>query len=173
MNLSSMERSRCVRIARDSYPELLVTSDRRFAEGGNAFLLAMPFNNSKWKCQLKKTSTTFVLLVLGAASLNAALTLPASAQTKTPSTQTCANASTARDNRLRPDARCLMTPEQYVEEQNKKQALPPTALGPGEVWVPAGPRGPTVNYNDIKSGKVGVVQGSGGSGGSRGGTSAR
>lgn len=122
---------------------------------------------------MKKASTRLALLVLGAASLNAALTLPASAQAKPSTSQTCGNASTAKDKQLKPDERCLMTSEQYLDQQAKKQVPPAKELAPGERWSPLGLPGPNVNYSDIKSGKVGVVQGNGGSGGSRGGTSAR
>jgi hypothetical protein len=123
---------------------------------------------------MKKASTKLALLVLGAASLNAALTLPASAQAKPSTSQTCGNASTAKDKQLKPDERCLMTSEQYLDQQAKKpQPSAVKELGPGERWSPLGLPGPHVNYNDIKSGKVGTVQGNGGSGGSRGGTSAR
>lgn len=122
---------------------------------------------------MKKASTKLALLVLGAASLNAALTLPASAQAKPSTSQTCGNASTAKDKQLKPDERCLMTSEQYLDQQAKKQVPPAKELAPGERWSPLGLPGPHVNYSDIKSGKVGVVQGNGGSGGSRGRTSAR
>jgi len=54
-----------------------------------------------------------MLLALGAASLSAALTLPASAQTSKPSgTQNCDNKSTARDKVQRPDSRCLNAPSE-------------------------------------------------------------
>ena len=118
---------------------------------------------------MKKASTKLAPLVLGAASLNAALTLPASAQAKPSTSQTCGNASTAKDKQLKPDERCLMTSEQYLDQQAKKpQPSAVKELGPAERWSPLGLPGPHVNYSDIKSGKVGVVQGNGGSGGSRG-----
>ncbi|MFZ0400515.1 MAG: hypothetical protein WAL03_05460 [Pseudolabrys sp.] len=129
----------------------------------------MLFENFKMEMAMKKASTRFVLLVLGAASLSAALTLPVSAQTRPSTSQNCGNASTARDKQLKPDARCLMTSEKYLEEQAKKPQVPVAQeVAPGGSYP-----GPHVNYNDIVSGKAGVVQGKGGSGGSRGGTSAR
>ncbi|MGC1092793.1 MAG: hypothetical protein WA905_08665, partial [Pseudolabrys sp.] len=121
----------------------------------------MLFENFKMEMAMKKASTRFVLLVLGAASLSAALTLPVSAQTKPSTSQNCGNASTARDKQLKPDARCLMTSEQYLEEKAKMQVPVARELAPGEVWVPLGLTGPHINYNDIK-------KGNGGSGGSRG-----
>jgi hypothetical protein len=142
--------------------------------------LAAQFKNSEMEMPMKKASTRFVLLVLSAASLSAALTLPVLAQNKPSTIQNCGNASTARDKQLKPDARCLMTSEQYLEAQAKKpqpsavkdlgpeQRWSPTGvyLGPGERWSPLGLPGPHVNYNDIKNGN-------GGSGGGRGKTSAR
>jgi len=124
---------------------------------------------------MTKTSIKLALLVFGAASLSAVWTLPASAQSRASSSQTCDNASTARDKQLRPDARCLKTSEKYTDEQaNKKPQVIVQENEPGRGgWTGASNPGPHVNYNDIKSGKVGVVQGNGGSGGSRGGTSAR
>jgi hypothetical protein len=79
-----------------------------------------------------KTSTTLMLLALGAASLSAALTLPALAQTFKPRAQTCDNKSTARDDVKRPDARCLNgTSEKFLDERAKSAgsfivANPPT-----------------------------------------------
>lgn len=121
---------------------------------------------------MKKTSK-LVLLVLGAASLSASLTLPVSAQTRASSSQTCDNASTARDKTLRPDARCLKTSEKYTEERAKPQVIVQENLPGRGGWTGASNPGPHINYNDIKSGKAGVVQGNSGSGGSRGGTAAR
>jgi hypothetical protein len=67
-----------------------------------------------------KTSTTLMLLALGAASLNGALTLPASAQTFKPRAETCDNKSTARDKVQRPDQRCVLaTSEKYLDEKQK------------------------------------------------------
>jgi len=119
---------------------------------------------------MTKTSIKLALLVFGAATLSAVWTLPASAQT----TQTCPNASTARDKTLRPDQRCLSRAERRTDEAAKKPQVIVQENEPGRGgWTGASNPGPHVNYNDIKSGKVGVVQGNGGSGGSRGGTSAR
>ena len=68
-----------------------------------------------------KTSTTLKLLAFGAASLSAALTPPASAQTYKPRDQTCDNKSTARDKVQRPDARCVHgTSEIYTNERADK-----------------------------------------------------
>ena len=115
-----------------------------------------------------------MLLVLGAASLSAALTLPVSAQTRPSTSQNCGNASTARDKQLKLDARCLNRSENHIDEQAKKPQVIVQENEPGRGgWTGASNPGPHANYNDIKSGKVGVVQGNGGSGGSRGGTSAR
>jgi hypothetical protein len=144
-------------------------SDRRFAGSCNAFLFGNAVQEFEMEMPMKKASTKFVLLVLGAVSLSAALILPVSAQTRPSSSQNCGNASTARDKQLKPDARCLMTSEQYLDEQAKKPQAPVAIEVPPGLSFP----GPHINYNDIKSGKVGVVQGNGGSGGSRGGTSAR
>lgn len=123
---------------------------------------------------MTKTSIKFALLVFGAASLSAVWTLPVLAQSRASSSQTCDNASTARDKNLRPDSRCLKTtPEKYTEERAKGPQVIVQENEPGRGGWTGTSWGPHVNYNDIKSGKVGVVQGNGGSGGSRGGTSAR
>jgi hypothetical protein len=119
-----MRRSGRIRIERGSDRELLITSDRRFAGACNAFLFGNAVQQFEMEMPMKKASTKFVLLVLGAASLSAALTLPVSAQTKPSTSQNCGNASTARDKQLKPDARCLMTSEQYLDEQAKKPQAP-------------------------------------------------
>ena len=62
--------------------------------GGKAWLVRI-----KQEGHATKTSTMFVLLTLGAASLGAAMTLPASADDNTPTTTNgTGNCSTARDN---------------------------------------------------------------------------
>ena len=95
-----------------------------------------------------KTSTTLMLLALGAASLNAELTLPASAQTFKPRDQTCDNKSTARDKVQRPDARCVhATSEQYLNEQANKSA---------NAFIAAGAPNPKIT-DVIKSGPNGGV----------------
>ena len=53
-----------------------------------------------------KSSIKFVLLTLAAAGLSAVMTAPTSAQVFKPRDQTCANPSTARDNR-KVEERCL------------------------------------------------------------------
>ncbi|MGA7208369.1 MAG: hypothetical protein WBX78_05665 [Pseudolabrys sp.] len=69
-----------------------------------------------------KTSTMFVFLTLGAASLNGAVILPASADDNTPTTHGTGNCSTARDQA--PNKRCVTkTPDgkqdKYAEERTK------------------------------------------------------
>lgn len=108
-------------------------------------LTAMLPKNSEMEMPMKKASTKLALFVLGAASLNAALTLPASAQKSKPSDQTCDNPSTARDKVLRPDSRCVRTKsETYTDEQQAYNRLtsflsanPPTRVtpAPGQVKV--------------------------------------
>lgn len=145
-----------------------------------------------------KTSTTFVLLALGAASLSAALTLPASAQTFKPRDQTCDNKSTARDKVQRPDARCVnATSEQYLNERADKaltsflkangnaQTATDIIKGKGEgiVTVYDGVDRNGEPYRIVRgiggiagSGSasgIGTRSGNGGSGGGRGRTSAR
>jgi hypothetical protein len=61
--------------------------------GGKAWLVRI-----KQEGHATKTSTIFVLLTLGAASLSGAMTLPASADDNTPTTNGTGNCSTARDN---------------------------------------------------------------------------
>ena len=75
-----------------------------------------------------KTSTTLVLLALGAASLSVAMTLPASADDNTPVTGGNGNCSTARDSA--PNKHCLTKPkegekvgfDQYADEQARLNA---------------------------------------------------
>ena len=69
-----------------------------------------------------KTSTMFVRLTLGAASLNGAVILPASADDNTPTKNGTGNCSTARDQA--PNKRCVTkTPDgkqdKYAEERTK------------------------------------------------------
>jgi hypothetical protein len=141
-----------------------------------------------------KTSTTLMLLALGAASLSGALTLPALAQTYKPRDQTCDNKSTARDKVQRPDSRCLNgTSEQYLNEQANKKAGAFLAANPPqrttEILKDGGPnRGLGLVYDGVDrngvpyrivSGAGGGIAGSGsasglgGNGGGRGRTSAR
>ena len=69
-----------------------------------------------------KSSTIFMLLALGVATLTAVTTLPASAQ-KASATQKCDNVSTGRDSKQNPNARCVQaTPEKYVDQQAKSAA---------------------------------------------------
>jgi hypothetical protein len=138
---------------------------------------------------MKKASTKLALLVLGAASLNAALTLPASAQAKPSSSQTCDNKSTARDKVQRPDARCVnVTSEKYTDERAFLQAHEVTSRkviskreeipGGYHIWndtvIITGPGYRFVNGvgSGLASG-IGTSAGNGGSGGGRGRTSAR
>jgi hypothetical protein len=142
-----------------------------------------------------KTSTTFVLLAFGAASLSAALTLPALAQTFKPRAQTCDNKSTARDKVQRPDQRCVhATSEQYLNEKTLNQYITFKDANPPKT-ITQGPK-PDVHVYDgvdrngdpyrIVSGPGGFAgsgsasglhmdykSGNGGSGGGRGRTSAR
>jgi hypothetical protein len=75
-----------------------------------------------------KTSTTFVLLALGAATLSASISLPASADDNTPVTGGNGNCSTARDSA--PNKHCLTKPkegekigfDQFADEQAKLNA---------------------------------------------------
>jgi len=70
-----------------------------------------------------KTSTTFVLLSLGAANLSTAITLPAFAEGNTPTTNGAGNCSTARDNannkdRLtKPKVGQKMGADQYADDR--------------------------------------------------------
>ena len=149
---------------------------------------------------MKKASTKLVLLVLGAASLSAALILPVSAQTRPSSSQTCDNKSTARDKVQRPDARCVhATSEKYVEEQAGRlvvffHANPPTktttvpintpnGITQGTVYDGIGPGGVPYRVVNGATGFAGsgsasgisvdFTNGKGGSGGGRGRTSSR
>ncbi|MGC1824540.1 MAG: hypothetical protein WA723_02760, partial [Pseudolabrys sp.] len=74
-----------------------------------------------------------MFLAFGAASLSAALTLPALAQTFKPRAQTCDNKSTARDKVQRPDSRCLnVTSEKYTNEKADRVATFLKANGPAQ-----------------------------------------
>ena len=100
-----------------------------------------------------KTSTTFVLLALGAATLSGALTLPASAQTYKPRDQTCDNKSTARDKVQRPDSRCLNgTSEKYTNEKAVRVATFLKANGPAQTVtdiIKSGPNGGVGTVYDL------------------------
>jgi hypothetical protein len=77
---------------------------------------------------MKKISTKFLLLVLGAASLSATMSLPASADDNTPVTGGTVNCSTARDDSG--NKHCLWKPkegdktgfDQFADEQAKLNA---------------------------------------------------
>ncbi len=173
-----MQRSRCIRIARGNDRMLLIVSDRRLA-GIMLSCLAAQSKNSEMEMPMKNASTKLALLVLGAASLNAALTPAALAQAKPSTSQTCDNKSTARDDVKRPDARCVnVTSEKYTDERAQKpqgSSGVVKELGPGERWSPLGAGGPHINYSDINPhiNYNSIKGGNGGSGGGRGGTSAR
>ncbi|HUL90245.1 MAG TPA: hypothetical protein VLU23_18945 [Pseudolabrys sp.] len=141
-----------------------------------------------------KTSITSVLFAVAAASVSAAMTLPASAQTYKPRDQTCDNKSTARDKVQRPDSRCVnATSETYTNEAAERagkavQAF--TAANPPQKTTDTFDRNknPVVIYDGVNRngdpyrivvGGGGGVAGSGsasglgGNGGGRGGRSAR
>lgn len=187
-----MPRSRCVRIACDSYPVSLVTSDRRFTEGDHTFL-SNAVQSFEMEMPMKKTSIRIVLLALGAAALSTSMSLSASADDNTPVTGGNGNCSTARDSA--PNKHCLTKPkegqktgfDQFAEERAFLQAHPPTdvkvisnkqnILGGYHIWndtvVITGPGYRIVNGvgSGLASG-IGTKAGNGGSGGGRG-TAAR
>jgi hypothetical protein len=103
------------------------------------------------------TSTMFVLLTLGAANLSIATTLPAFADSNTPTTNGTGNCSTARDNAN--NKRCLTKPregqktgaDQYADDREKLHSGRGSAPAPREIKAVAttvGPTGTTTHYSD-------------------------
>jgi len=131
-----------------------------------------------------KTSVKSVLFALGAASLSAAMTLPASAQVF--KGRGCDNVSTSRDKTPKPDSRCMhAAPDKYREQQNQYQqfmkANPPSGIvnGPNGSKIYEGFNKNGEKYRIVQGGGGGwagdgsAPKGSTGSGGSRGGTKPR
>jgi hypothetical protein len=123
----------------------------------------------KMEIPMKKTATGLVMLVLGAASVSAALTFPAFADDATPVTGGSGNCSTARD--AAPNKHCLTKPkegdkkgyDQYAKEHPKVvpySSVQPTAPIPYPTTH--------VKYADIVSGKAGTRVGGSTGGAGRG-----
>jgi hypothetical protein len=93
------------------------------------------FEKFEMEMPMKKTSTKLALLVLGAASLSAAMNLPASADDNTPVTGGTVNCSTARDSSG--NKHCLWKPKEGDKTGFDQFADECAKLGTGTGGKPA------------------------------------